>query len=212
MEDAALTPPPPPPAAAAGRLLAHRAQCECPHQPQPVVLDPQLDIPPTAYLLTSPHVRKRPWLLCHDGADADRVAALEACGARVLRCPRPPDGAAATTRLDLAVVLARLGEEGIRSVMVEGGARILASFIRAPHLVDRVVVTIAPVYVGGLNVLTGVTGPVHTLAEAAAAEPPVEGAQQGAAGLATRSGSFFHRLRDVRHDLLDGDIVVSGRL
>ena len=37
-----------------------------------------------------------------------------------------------------------------RSLMVEGGARIIGSFMAEAHLVDRLVVTVAPVFVGGL--------------------------------------------------------------
>jgi len=37
-----------------------------------------------------------------------------------------------------------------RSLMVEGGARIIGSFMTEAHLVDSLIVTIAPVFVGGL--------------------------------------------------------------
>jgi 3,4-dihydroxy 2-butanone 4-phosphate synthase/GTP cyclohydrolase II len=39
---------------------------------------------------------------------------------------------------------------GCQSVMVEGGARVIASFLAEPQLVDSLVVTVAPVFVGGL--------------------------------------------------------------
>jgi diaminohydroxyphosphoribosylaminopyrimidine deaminase/5-amino-6-(5-phosphoribosylamino)uracil reductase len=41
---------------------------------------------------------------------------------------------------------------GITSLMVEGGAQVITSFISS-HLVDQVIVTVAPVLVGGLRVL-----------------------------------------------------------
>jgi riboflavin biosynthesis pyrimidine reductase len=50
----------------------------------------------------------------------------------------------------LAALLNRLLGESIRSVMVEGGAQVITSFLRA-RLVDRLVITIAPVLVGGLH-------------------------------------------------------------
>jgi riboflavin biosynthesis pyrimidine reductase len=39
---------------------------------------------------------------------------------------------------------------GIKSLMVEGGARVITSFLAA-GLVDSIVITIAPVFVGGLH-------------------------------------------------------------
>ena len=41
---------------------------------------------------------------------------------------------------------------GVRSVMVEGGARIITSFYNA-RLVDQVLLTIAPVLIGGFNAI-----------------------------------------------------------
>ena len=41
---------------------------------------------------------------------------------------------------------------GITSLMVEGGAQVITSFISS-QLVDQVIVTVAPVLVGGLRVL-----------------------------------------------------------
>eukprot|EP00814_Leptocylindrus_danicus_P014852 CAMPEP_0116022298 /NCGR_PEP_ID=MMETSP0321-20121206/10904_1 /TAXON_ID=163516 /ORGANISM="Leptocylindrus danicus var. danicus, Strain B650" /LENGTH=177 /DNA_ID=CAMNT_0003493343 /DNA_START=121 /DNA_END=654 /DNA_ORIENTATION=- len=60
--------------------------------------------------------------------------------------------------LDLSHVLERLRDEGIQSVMVEGGASTLSSFARA-DLVDAFVVTIAPKLIGlnGLNAFSGVS-------------------------------------------------------
>ncbi len=44
--------------------------------------------------------------------------------------------------------LARLGAEGVQSLLLEGGPTIAASFVKA-HLVDRVLLFIAPVLAGG---------------------------------------------------------------
>jgi 2,5-diamino-6-(ribosylamino)-4(3H)-pyrimidinone 5'-phosphate reductase len=46
-------------------------------------------------------------------------------------------------------MLSALHQEGVQSLMVEGGARVINSFLRHPHLVQRVIVTVAPVFVGG---------------------------------------------------------------
>jgi 2,5-diamino-6-(ribosylamino)-4(3H)-pyrimidinone 5'-phosphate reductase len=55
-----------------------------------------------------------------------------------------------TSNLPLPAVLRTLREKGIRSIMVEGGARIIQSFLSAAsgHLVDALIVTTAPILVG----------------------------------------------------------------
>ena len=52
--------------------------------------------------------------------------------------------------VDLDELLRSLYAAGVRRVMVEGGAKVLTSFLRA-SLVDYAVVTVAPVLLGGLS-------------------------------------------------------------
>ncbi len=110
-----------------------------PH-PQPVVLDSQLRCPPTAQV-----VARGAWLIAGPTADLERQAQLEAAGAMVLRVPTRPDG-----WISLPEAFQLLAQRGVRSLMVEGGAHVLTSCL-ADQVVDRVVITIAPVYVGGLH-------------------------------------------------------------
>lgn len=112
--------------------------------PQPVVVDSRLRFPPYANLLRNCRV---PWIATSEDADPERQTALERTGARVVRLP-----AAANGWVDLGALLGRLGEMGLNSLMVEGGAQIITSFLAA-RLVDQVVLTIAPVLVGGLRVM-----------------------------------------------------------
>ena len=49
--------------------------------------------------------------------------------------------------MDLKDLLARLRDEGIRSVLVEGGRGIITAVLRE-HLVDRLTVCIAPKVIG----------------------------------------------------------------
>ena len=113
--------------------------------PQPVVLDSHLRFPLDAKLLQI----SSPWIATTGQADPQRQRALEAAGVRVLCLPAEADG-----RVSLIALLSRLGDLGINSLMVEGGARVITSFLTA-RLVDRVVLTISPVLVGGLHALVG---------------------------------------------------------
>lgn len=110
-----------------------------PH-PQPVVLDSWLRCPPTAQV-----VARGAWLITGLEADPERQARLEAAGATVLRAPIRPDG-----WISLPEALQLLAQLGVRSLMVEGGAQVLTSCL-LDQVADRAVITIAPVYVGGLH-------------------------------------------------------------
>jgi GTP cyclohydrolase II len=111
--------------------------------PQPVIVDTRLRFPPYANLLKS---GRSPWIVANEGADPERREALEAIGAQVFCLP------AANGLVDLEVMLRKLGEMEVNSLMVEGGAQIITSFLTA-RLVDQVILTIAPLLVGGLRVV-----------------------------------------------------------
>ncbi len=73
----------------------------------------------------------------------------------------PPDVArfrGGATGGDLPGLLEHLVARGIRSVLVEGGARVIASFVRA-GLVDRLHVYVAPVLIGGTTAPSLMLGP-----------------------------------------------------
>jgi 3,4-dihydroxy 2-butanone 4-phosphate synthase/GTP cyclohydrolase II len=116
--------------------------------PRPVVLDTHFRTPPDSRLLRR---AGQGALIVGAGCSSDgRPARLEGCGASVSRCALGPDG-----RLDLAALMALLAEAALDSVLVEGGAQVITSFIRA-RLVDQFVITIAPCLVGGLPVIDAV--------------------------------------------------------
>jgi len=112
-------------------------------QPQPIILDSKLRTPADARCLTGP----RPALVATTAVDFARRAALEAAGGRVLHLPVDDQGQVA-----LPALLQTLATTGIRSVMVEGGATVISSFLQQ-RLANRAVVTIAPRFIGGLRVL-----------------------------------------------------------
>ena len=74
--------------------------------------------------------------------DHPHVTALQAQGVTVLFVPDNGDG------LDLRAVLQELHKRQILSVMVEGGSRLSAAFLRA-HLADKIIMFIAPKLFGG---------------------------------------------------------------
>lgn len=117
--------------------------------PQPVVVDSRLRFPLYAHLL---HRRNAaPWIATSRLAEPERQATLEKMGVHVFRLPTGPH-----SMIDLNSLLVYLGDKGINSLMVEGGAQIITNFL-ASRLVDQVIVTIAPVVVGGLRVVDNVS-------------------------------------------------------
>lgn len=153
------------------RLDVRRVEGE---DPQPVVLDSRLRFPLDSRLLGNDNLP--PWVITTEAADPIRRKELEAVGARVWSAPT------CNGRIDLPGALDYLVRQGVHSLMVEGGAQVITSFLQA-KLVDRVVVTIAPMLVGGLNAI----------------ESPM-------------AGVILPRLQDLRYQRLGNDIVLLGNV
>jgi 2,5-diamino-6-(ribosylamino)-4(3H)-pyrimidinone 5'-phosphate reductase len=60
--------------------------------------------------------------------------------------------------VDLPILLRALADRGTRGLLVEGGAHVIASFLRA-GLVDRMTVYVAPVLIGGETAPSLMAGP-----------------------------------------------------
>ncbi|KAI8335157.1 dihydrofolate reductase-like domain-containing protein [Chlamydoabsidia padenii] len=116
-------------------------------QPQPIIIDTRLDLPLTCKLLKNytSQQGKQPWILTLPG-NTDKKDALEKAGAKIFVIQESIKG-----RLEWKDVLTLLYEQGVKRVMVEGGSRIIQSCLTS-GLVDQLVVTIAPVYVGDQGV------------------------------------------------------------
>ena len=114
--------------------------------PQPIVLDSRLRIPLQSVLIQSP--THSVWVFCSTNAQAATKVSLESAGAHVFVVNEGE-----TKYVDLNEVLHICYDKGIRSLMVEGGARIIQAFLRA-GLVDEVVITITPRFLTGLTALT----------------------------------------------------------
>lgn len=145
------------------------------NNPQPVVLDSRLRFPLAAKLLQNQ--ANPPWIATTTAAVSSRQEQLEAAGGHILRLPATPDG-----RVSLSALLTKLAAMGITSLMVEGGASIITNFLAA-HLVDRLVVTVAPMLVGGLNAV---------------------------GGLRHLNGHDFPQLSNIQYQRLGDDLVISG--
>ncbi len=144
--------------------------------PRPIILDGELRCPLAARCLDA---SRRPIVIAAARAAAERRRALEAQGVAVLTAPVCKEN---ESHLELSALLNRLFMKSIRSVMVEGGARVITSFLRA-RLVDRLIITIAPMLVGGLH---------------------------GVVDLLTDDAHDFPRLRNATWQKLGDDWVVAG--
>jgi diaminohydroxyphosphoribosylaminopyrimidine deaminase/5-amino-6-(5-phosphoribosylamino)uracil reductase len=147
-------------------------------QPLRIVVDSRGRIPTTARVLGA----DAPTLIATTAAaPPDWCAALSARGAEVLVLPTAADG-----RVDLAALFAALGQRGVMSVLVEGGATLLGALFDAA-LVDKVHAVIAPLIIGG-DALPAVGG-------------------RGAWSMARA-----HRLQEVTVTRLGDDVLITGYL
>ncbi|MDH4226202.1 MAG: bifunctional diaminohydroxyphosphoribosylaminopyrimidine deaminase/5-amino-6-(5-phosphoribosylamino)uracil reductase RibD [Deltaproteobacteria bacterium] len=144
--------------------------------PKKAVLDESLCTPVNSeilkgercYIFTSPRL-----------VSSKRAAGLTRRGAEVIGVPDVKNG------LDIKAVLRELGRRGIVSVMVEGGARVAASFM-ASGSVDRMMVFVAPLVIGD-----GAVSAVASL------------------GMLGKAGVT---LKDVSISTVGGDVLVEGVL
>jgi 3,4-dihydroxy 2-butanone 4-phosphate synthase/GTP cyclohydrolase II len=132
-----------------GTVLADDPQLSVRHvdgkNPQPIILDTHLRTPLEAKCVQRDDMSA--WLINAKTNSIVKIRAFEKAGAKPLSCATGPDG-----KIDLFALMDQLDAMKINSVMVEGGARVITSFVNA-MLVDQFIITIAPKLVGGLQVL-----------------------------------------------------------
>ncbi len=109
-------------------------------QPVPVIMDSKLRISPEAKVLGT---HPRSIIATTEAADSVKEIRLREFGAEVLKLESDPAG-----RVPAAHLLRELGAMGMCGVLIEGGSRVGACFLRE-GLVDKVVFFYAPKIIGG---------------------------------------------------------------
>jgi len=112
-------------------------------QPLRVVLDSELRLPLGARLLAAaPGAAKVVIFGCAERASPRRCRELQAAGAEVVLTSAAPQG-----RVALVEALEALGARGVERLLVEGGGRVLTSFLES-GLAQRAEIEIAPLWLG----------------------------------------------------------------
>ncbi|CAF9918983.1 MAG: 2,5-diamino-6-(ribosylamino)-4(3H)-pyrimidinone 5'-phosphate reductase [Heterodermia speciosa] len=121
-------------------------------QPRPVIIDPgaRWVVTPESRILKTVHEGKGrgPWIIIATGFAMDpmRLEMLKFYGGKYLGLTEFDN----RHRLRWEAILKALSAEGIRSVMIEGGGKVINDLLlpNHSHLVNSAVVTIAPTYLG----------------------------------------------------------------
>lgn len=140
-------------------LLNTRLEKEDRRNPVRVIVDGGLDLPLDSQIIRTCR-QQRTLVFCSREADRARAERLLEAGVEVLEAAGRPE------KLSIADILIRLGQMGICSLLVEGGAEVNAAFIEA-GLIDKIHVFIAPKIVGGRRAPTPVAGEGRQLMEQA---------------------------------------------
>jgi len=143
-----------------------------------VVIDGSLQTSVRSHVIGA-RSRAPTWIFTTHAASARRAGRLNRPGVEVVRCR-------GREHVDLRDVLRQLGARGVTSVLLEGGADLAAAALRA-RVVDRLVLFMAPLVIGGDGV------------------PAV-------ATLGIRHPSRALRLQGLRHEVIGEDLVVEASL
>lgn len=109
--------------------------------PVRIIFDTKLRLPKTARVVdTAGDVAT--WICAGEDADADAEKMLVDAGCTVVRIAQSAEG-----RIDMAAALRVLGEAGVVSILIEGGAELAGSLL-ATQLADQLHAFIAPIMLG----------------------------------------------------------------
>lgn len=146
------------------------------NQPLRVIVDSRGRTPPAAKVFQVPG---HTLVATTRAADPERIKALAAAGAEVVEMP------ARGGMVSLEDLLQLLGQRQIMSMMVEGGAAVFGSLFEE-RLLDKVLVFVAPIVIGGHG-----------------AKNPVEG--RGVEKLSQATG-----ITRVKVETVGSDVLISG--
>jgi diaminohydroxyphosphoribosylaminopyrimidine deaminase / 5-amino-6-(5-phosphoribosylamino)uracil reductase len=116
-----------------------------------IILDTHLRMPDTARMLQQVSAAET-WVVCGPEADPDNRKRLADQGAVIV------EAGLADGRIDLAMLMRILGERGITSLLIEGGARVAAAALKA-GIVDKTLFFYAPKILGGDDGIPICSGP-----------------------------------------------------
>lgn len=165
-------------------------------QPRPIVIDPSarwdFSVESKLFQLCRQGRGRAPWIVTAlREPPVERQALLERYGGLYISLPMDvlEDG---HHRIDWRNLLAVLRSHGLRSIMVEGGGQVINSLLEPPYmsLIDRVIVTIAPTWLGQGGV---VVSPARRFDDAGSAKAAA-------------------RLTDVKWYPFGEDVVLCGRI
>jgi diaminohydroxyphosphoribosylaminopyrimidine deaminase/5-amino-6-(5-phosphoribosylamino)uracil reductase len=142
-----------------GTVLADdpRLTCRTPggRDPCRVVLDARARTPASAQVIQAARTSAASTIVCvGPAADPKACRDIEAAGAQIWRCPPSPQ---ATAGLDVRFVAEQLFSAGVLSMLIEGGPKVQGAFFDA-QLIERVVVYVAPMLLGGLGATRSLAG------------------------------------------------------
>lgn len=120
--------------------------------PLRIVLDTRLRIPLLSQLVQDK--RAETWIFTGNQVSPKRKKLFQAQGVKVISCK--------TEKIDLKMMLNYLYEQGIQTLLVEGGARINGAFLKA-DLIDQLICYMAPILIGGKTARSSFMGSGHAL-------------------------------------------------
>ncbi|MCH5584578.1 dihydrofolate reductase family protein [Shimazuella sp. AN120528] len=113
-----------------------------------IVTDSKLRIP-LDYTLVNTTDEAQTWVFCSEEANEEKAKQLEERGVKVFR--------AGSNTVDLVKTMKILGENGVKSVLLEGGGQLNWSMLEA-SLINKVISFIAPKLLGGKRSITPIGG------------------------------------------------------
>ena len=112
--------------------------------PQPIVLDSKQRFPADSKVCREND--RKPWVLSNSKLENDQI-----------NYEQIVVGSDKRGRVDLELAMEAIHARGIKTLMVEGGADVISSFLAA-RLADAIILTIAPMLVGGYKAVNTLIG------------------------------------------------------